>query len=317
MKKNLSTGIFIIILVYYMIHLAGCSTAGSVYETGVSTAKSAYGRVRGGIGQGEKPLLKKKILVLPIMDQAGMGEGMVEEVTAKMVNLLNKEGHFIVHKAGVSMTPMAKKRSAQFGIVIDPDLAQMTEEMGMNILITSILTPFEIHSRIVGVWPLKKTKREIEISLVVNVLDITNGTLFLTNLESKKIDLNLDEMEIREGRVKLDESTLNRILLPMLEDHASAVRGVLADQPWTGRLLSADKAAIMINAGKDVGIMEDRVFEVFGEGESIRSVSGKIIYLLGPKIGEIKATEVMQGYSLALPLSGAEFKAGYVIKLKD
>ena len=328
MKREGILSIFIIILAFFMIQTIGCGTAESVYETGartaksvyqtgVGTAKSAYGKVTGNHGSGDKSLLKKKILLLPIMDQAGIGEAKIEQMTAKLAELLNEDEHLMVHKAAMSMKPTSKGRSSQFGIVIDPELAQITEEMGMNILITAILTPFEVHSKKTGMWPVAKIKREIEISMVVNVLDITNGTLFLTNLESKRIKIDEDEMEIREGGMELDNLVLDKELFPILEDHALAVRDVLEDEPWTGRLLSADNNAIMINAGEDVGITEDRVFDVFAAGDSIRSASGQMLHLLGPKIGEIKVSEVMRNYSSAVPLSGDGFKAGYVIKMKD
>ncbi|MBW1912210.1 MAG: hypothetical protein JRI43_03360, partial [Deltaproteobacteria bacterium] len=74
---------------------------------------------------------------------------------------------------------------------------------------------------------------------------------------------------------------------------------------------------IIISAGEDVGLSAERVFEVFGRGDSIRSASGRSLYLLGPKLGEIKTVKVMESYSSAVPLAGEQFRPGQVIKLKN
>ena len=109
---------------------------------------------------------------------------------------------------------------------------------------------------------------------------------------------------------------LDKRLSEILEHQADAIIDGLNDKPWTGRVLSANRESIVINAGKDVGINKGKVFNVFGKGELIRSVSGRSIYLLGQKVGEIKTVKVMDSHSSATPVSGGSFKAGQVIRVK-
>jgi hypothetical protein len=58
------------------------------------------------------------------------------------------------------------------------------------------------------------------------------------------------------------------------------------------------------------------VFEVLGTGEIISSASGRSLALLGPKVGEIKVTEVMKDRALASVQEGSSFRAGQVIRFK-
>ncbi|MFC1868472.1 hypothetical protein ACFL0H_10100 [Thermodesulfobacteriota bacterium] len=161
----------------------------------------------------------------------------------------------------------------------------------------------------------------MEISISLNAMDVINGTLFLTNLEVKKIKIEKEvpegsEERLDDNRLDIDDKTLDKALRPILKNHSSLVIDALSHEPWSGKITLEGSKAIRINGGKDIGITEGRVFEVFGEGELIHSVSGRAYSFLGTKLGEIKTEKVMQDYSLAAPLKGQQFKDGQVIKLK-
>jgi len=310
MKRTILIGM---ILCLYLAQFSGCSTARSWYEAGAESVKSISSRVMPGDRHG----LKKKVFVFPLVDQAGIGEEKAREVTNTLIALLRRDGNLIVQMSEVPIPNTSGIRSPQLGIVIDPELAQMSEEKGMDVLITCILSPFETTSKKTGIWPWRKIRRDTEVSVYVNVLDTINSTLFLTNLESGKIRTSMDVSEKQGDKKGLDEKQLDGVLARIMSSQADAIRRVLNDYPWTGRLISVDNHNIRIDAGKDVGIKEGSVFEVFGAGESIRSASGQPLYLLGPKVGEIKTEEVTERYSSAIPLSDSQFEPGQVIRLKD
>jgi len=315
MKRGIFTRLSPIILSLFLIQVAGCSTIKSVYRSGTGTAKNIAKRVI----PGKKSGLKKRVLVIPVMDQAGVGEEKAAYITTTLVELLKKDKNILVYKSINPMGSTAKMKSPQYGIVIDPEMAKRAEEMGMNTLITSILNTFEVTSKKAGIWPFRKFRKEFEISMLVNALDITSGTIFLTNLESRKIKITVDEEESEEEKEKLviDDKRLDKGLSRILEKQVSVIRSGLANQPWSGRVVSVNTENVIINAGKDVGIAAGTVLDVFGKGEPIRSLSGQAYHLLGPKIGEIKAVEVMEDNSSAVPLTGGGFQAGQVIKLKN
>lgn len=313
MKRDIFLRFSLIIVLFLLIQSTGCSTIKSAYQISADTAKSLSRKVM----PGKKSGFKKRVLILPVLDQAGMGEAKMDQITATLVELLEKDGHLLLHKAPKSTPSFVKIKSPKFGIVTDPELAKQAEEMGMDILITSVLSPFEWISRKVGLWPLLRSRREVEISMVVNALDIINGTLFLTNPETRKLKIKIpdDEEEGVEYKKEIDDERLSEELSSILKQQASAIITGLKEHPWSGRILSASDE-IIINAGKDVGINKDSVFNVFGKGEPIRSVSGRPIYLLGPKVGEIKTVKVMDSHSSTVPLTNGSFKAGQIIRLK-
>ena len=189
----------------------------------------------------------------------------------------------------------------------------------MNVVITVVISPFETRSKKTGIWPFRGTKTEFEVSMVVNALDVTNGTLFLTNLESERVRAQVEgDFLVLEGKEpRIDEAALDKALPKIVKAQASAIADALQDHPWSGRILSADKEGVMISAGHDIGLKPESVFEVFARGEPIQSASGRSLFLLGPKVGEIKTVEIMETYAAAVPLGEARFNAGQVIRIKD
>ncbi|MFC1823646.1 hypothetical protein ACFL9T_13125 [Thermodesulfobacteriota bacterium] len=311
MRKT-NGGIYLLIP-FVILFLTSCSQTKSVYNSmSKSVSKSVSRTIRRS-----KSKLKKRVLVLPVLDQAGIGQERAEQLTSKLAQLLMEDEKLLVQTSSQPLPSIIKLRSPKFGIVIDPDLAKKAEEVGMNVLVTISLSPFEMKFKNKGIWPFKKVIREVEVSMVVNALDVINGTLYTTHLESRRVKMPEDDLLFEQDRKEMDMDMLDKQLIIILNDQADAIIESLRLQPWSGRVLSANKSAVMINAGRDVGVKEGSVFEVFGRGDAIDSASGRALYLLGPKVGEIKTAKVMETYSSADPLSGGNFKAGQVIKLRD
>lgn len=300
---------------------------------GCGTAKKVVQKVRS-----PQTDLKKRVLLLPILDQQGLGREKAGLLTQLLAEALERDPNLVVYTHEEPLPSTVTVRSPKFGIVIDPDLAQKAEEMGMNVLVTCVLNRFEVIGYDPGIWPLNKipvwpfTAKEpqLEVSMVVNALNITNGTLFLTNQEQVHLRVPTEEetqeelivVEDGERRSEMEmiaavpEAAKEEAFLEILDAQAEKLVEGLREQVWAGRVLSAGPEKIMINAGQDIGLSEGRVFEVFGRGDPIRSVSGRSLYLLGPKVGEIQTVQVMERYASAVPIDGANFRAGQVIREK-
>ena len=307
----------LLLLALFVILFAGpgCGRAKSVYT-------SVQGRFFNPLYKKAKPVndgLKKRVLLLPIMDHAELGDVKAEELTTLLQKTFEENGQFSVHRTQDPISSSIKFGSSQVETTVDPTLAKMAEEKGMNVLVTAVLNPFETHINRWGFWPVQRIKHELEISMVVNVLDITNGTLLLSRMASRKTKLPKDKDVDVDGKSerKIDKEDLEEILFSLIEDQASSVIGALETHPWSGRVLSASPESIIISAGKDIGLNPGSVFNVFEKGEAIRSANGRTLFPLGEKIGEIKTVKVMDRYASAVPVSGSLFRAGLVIRLKN
>lgn len=302
MKRVILTALISAMALWFLILGVGCGTTKSVYKK--VTFKDTP--------------LKKRVLVLPILDQAGVGEAKAEELTAKLVELLKEGEHLLVYRGTLPPPSRQRIRSPKFAVVIDPARIQEADQMGMNVLVAGVLNPSEMTARKWGYWPIQGVKREVEVSLLLNAYDIIDGTLFLTHLETRKIKVSTDNPEWEaEGKPKVDESKLEEELSDILEDQASTIRDELEEQPWRGKIMSVDGETIMINAGRDIGLSDGSMFQVYSKGERIRSLSGKYFYLLTSKVGEIKTVKVMDSQASTVPVNGGPFRPGQIITIKN
>lgn len=301
MKRLTLTGLISAIILFFLIQGIGCGTAKSVYRT-----------VRP-----EKGGLRKKVLLLPVLDRAGLGEAKMAQITDALIERLKEDEQLLVERGPNPRPSTRRARSPEFGIVVDPALIKSADELGLGVLIMGVLNPFEVTSRKRGIWPIRFMRHNVEVSLLINAFDVIDGTLFLTHLEARKIKISGDDLEVEGNPQKIDEEKLEKALSRIVEDQAETITEGLREQPWRGKVVSAEGETITINAGTDVGLTNDVVFEVFEIGEAIRSASGRNFYLLGQKVGEIKTVNVMQSRASAVPLSGKQFRAGQIIKVKD
>jgi hypothetical protein len=288
-------------------------------SSGCSTTKWVYGKISSSSSG-----LKKRAYVLSFWDQAGLGAEKTERLTDQFLSLLNKDGAFVIEWSRKYSTASDKARAPQFGIVADPEEARRASELGMNVMLTAVFSPMETQRIKTGIWPFRKIKDETTISMYVNAFDVINRTLLLTHLESIKIRTEAeiieedDEEPAEPQKIKpeINDETLMKSFSEIVESQAEEVRSVLSEKPWFGRIISSDASGTFIDAGSDVGVVPGNVFDVLGTGETIQSVSGQPIVLLGSKVGELKVTEVMKDRALASVEEGAPVRAGQIIRFK-
>jgi hypothetical protein len=314
MNKRMGTLIAFLCL---LILTEGCGFSKSVYESVSGTFSESYDSVFS-----DTPVLKKRLLVLPFVNQTGLGTEKVEEFTNVFLSHLNRDGYYLINRAPATPTPRAASRVPEFGIVADPDQAKRAAEMGMNVMITAVLSPHDVRTKKKGIWPFRKVVADVEIPMIVNAHDVVNGTLLLTNLESVMIETRVEEFDEFSdedpGKLKyeLDAEEVEKAWARILERQAAALNKKLKAQPWMGRILSVDSGGAVINAGKDVGLVVGAVFEVFTRAETIQSAGGRPVALMGPRIAELKVTDVRESQALATPLGDGQVEAGQIIRIK-
>jgi hypothetical protein len=315
MKKSIG---YLVILLCVFFLAGSCSYSRSVYETVAGTSSASLY----DLGFSGAPLLKKRVLVLPFLDQAGMGREKVGEFTEIFLSHFNKDDHYVIHMGSSLPTPMGMSRVPEFGIITDPVGAKKAADMGMNIMITAVLSPENARTRKKGIWPFRKVVADVEIPMIVNAYDVVNGTLVLTHLESVEIETDVEEFDPffdeEPGKLKyeLDPKQVDKAWAQILERQAQALNRKLKAQPWMGRILAVDSGGVLINAGEDVSLKPGVVFEVLGRAETIQSADGRSISLLGPRVGELKVTEINGDRALTTPLSDALVEVGQIIRIK-
>ena len=305
--KRLSELVFIILLPVFIL-TSGCSTTESLTRK-VLPASWARKILPG------QAYLKKHVMVFPLIDQAGLGPKMTAQLSRQFYDLLKKSPHLLLHEPPDGVFSSSSMKSPQFGVVTNSSLIDFAEGLGMNDLIIGVLNPVEISTQNTGWWPFDDWRKIYGVSVAVNVIDIASKTLLLTDVEVKEFSMSLEDAEEQDEETYV--KTISIETFPeIIEDQTPKVEWGLNAKHWTGRISAVENKTIMINAGKDVGLEPGNRFEVFTEGKSIRSGSGRTIYLFGANIGELEVKSVMEKHSLAESVSGGPFKAKQFIRFK-
>ena len=302
MNRAIITRLFLLTLVFCLIQGFGCSSL-----------KKASTKI---IPEGG-PVIKKKVLVSQIINLAGVGSVSIERSTAILSSLLKEEDEIIVHITDEYEPSDKDIRSHQTKIILDPGLIEKADKMGMNVLITAVLNPLDTFSKKMGVWGFRKYEKVTEISMIINVFDISTNTLYSSNYASTNVVIEGDQSEDPMNQREIDENILNQAIIRILDEEIPIIMETIRKRPWAGRLILTEDNHIMINGGRDIGLTEDIIFEVFAKGESIRSLRGSELPVLGPKIGEIKVINVTNDRSSAIILTGEKFKTGQMIRVKS
>ena len=259
--------------------------------------------------------LKKRVMIFPFVDQAGVGPEITKKLGHDFYQHLRETPNLLLYDPPDGVFSTQAMESPQFGVVTSSKLVDIATDMGMNALIIGVLNPVEIAVHKTGIWPFDGWKRIYTVSAAINVIGTASKTLIYTDIALEEYDMSLEESEQLDQENYIQKITLEA-LPDLINNLGSTLDFKVSDEPWTGKIVAVDGDTIMINAGKEVGLEDEAVFEVYSVGESISSGTGRTIHLLGETVGEIKVTSVMEKHSLAEPLDGGPFKAKQFIRLK-
>jgi hypothetical protein len=288
--------------------LMGCSETRSVTENVKSTVVNTLT---------PDAALAKRVLVLPLVDLAGVGADKAAEIDAAFFDRLRakESSHYTLHKAPPGLKAESAVRAPEFCYGTRPEVVAWAEKHGMHALVHGVLNPIETKTEKKGIWPFKGVARIYEVSMIFNVVDAASGTLYLNHIESKQMTRSVEDFEYADDEQILTE-VLDDALPGILKKQASAVSEELSEEPWSGKILSVDEGQVLIDAGADVGVRPGQLFHVYAAGESIRCQTGREFELLGRKVGEVKASSVMENRTIAVAESGGPFVPGQVIRFK-
>ncbi len=259
--------------------------------------------------------LKKRVMIFPFVDQADVGPEMTKKLSNDFYAHLRETPNLILYDPPDGVFSTQAMESPQYGVITSSKLVDIAEDMGMNALMIGVLNPVEVAVHKTGIWPFDSWKKLFTVSASINVIQTASKTLLYSDVATREYDIDLEEAGQLDQENYIRKITLEA-LPELIDDLGSSMDFKVSDEPWTGRIVAVDGDTIMINAGKEVGLEGEAVFEVFSLGESVSSGGGRTIRLLGENIGEIKVTSVMEKHSLAEPLNGGPFEARQFIRLK-
>lgn len=271
-----------VIFSFSVLSASGCGMAGWLVKA-VSPSKASP---------------KKRVLVLPLEDKAGLDPGVSEKVNADFISRLRANTQLIIHEptSGFSLAGGGKGQTAYAPTTT---LVARAGEMGMHFLVKGAVNAVESSVKKTGLWPFRRVKKEYQLSILLDIYDTTTRTLAETKVLSGSIRLEMEE-GLEHSMKEVMEELSNDVLPGLVRKHAEAASKRLSSLPWSCAVVSAKEKEIEFGAGEDLGIRVGDLFEVYAEGEEIIAGSGRPVYLIGKRIGLAKVATVMPQRSVAV-----------------
>lgn len=312
MGDGLFKKIFVLVILVFLPAMFACGTAKTLSNAGADAVTATADLLI----PDKKPILKKKVLIAPVINQSGINNNMGEDIREVLISNLYQDKFLLIKKLSKASEEKFNPRTLQYGIVIDTDQVAQAQEAGMNILISCIFHPIETEIKRKGIWPLRENKRIISISISINAIDTTNNTFIVS--ENESISMKTDEEDPDDTiEWKPDISLIEKGVNSVLEKLSDYTSEKLRQYSWQSKVYKTENNMYIIKAGKDVGINQNTIFELYAKGEPITSFTGNEYFTLGNKLGETGVISLSQGESvLGITLDSDQNKNIEVIRVK-
>jgi hypothetical protein len=274
----------------------GCAGAGSIVKA-ISPGKAGP---------------KKRVLVLPLKDQAGFSPQTVEKLNSDFINRLRSSPQMVVFEPASAFKAGQSPAGSQRTGAIPLSVLQKASDMGMQAVVSVRINAVETTPRKTGIWPFRRAKKAYRAGLLLDIFDTATRTLAESSLMEDEISVRVEEdsdQDIKEIMEQLSSDIMPRLFIKQ----AQAAVKRLSSIPWSGRVLAVKDQHIEISGGEDVGLRQGDILDVFSRGEEIISGEGKPVYLLGRKLGLVKVESVMSDRSITSPLTGMDFSSAEIV----
>ncbi len=310
MKTGDFRKLLILIVLIALISTLSCSAGRDVYEVS-SIAVDSFSDL---ILPDEKPVLKKKILIAPVINKAGFSDLQAEEIKQDCISYLSKDKYLLITSVKKIGDGESVSLLKQYGTVTNPEYVKTAEEMGMNIFLTCIVNPIEVTEKRTGIWPLRKDSYKVLVSISINALDTVNGTYIVFEDRTANIKIKKEDTGAADKWIP-DYNMLKSDISSVIKKLCSDVVEKLRKQHWESKV-TVDNDNIVIQAGTDIGIKENTVFEVYKKGEPIESLYKDEYYTFGEKIGEAGIKSLSENKTVLAATINGDIKDAAFIRVK-
>ena len=294
---------------------SGCSTT-KKFAKSVSNIPS---KITESISSDDRPALRA--MLLPILDYGSYGEERTANITLQYIEAFEQISRIKISESPPDFTWPTMEKMPEFGVTPPHELADFAKAHGVDAVITIILNPIENQTEVSGIWPFKSIAVQLNISSIVNVIDVPSSTILASHEAKEHIAYPVSELEFQEESDVYDR-IVKKIFPELIAEQIGSVRSSLREIPWTGKIVALEtNGDLVINAGTDISLKPGIKLNVFEEGDSITCKSGIKLFLRGKNIGDIVISDVSETTAKATPAikkneDEISFKIGQSVRIK-
>ena len=255
--------------------------------------------------------------------QVEIDQGMTEQLTDSLM----QSRRFVVLERADLEDVLKEQNFAATDRTTAEGGAQKGQVARAQILIMGAITEFEASAGGGGQgigykgFQLEMAKNTAHLAVVIRLVDSSTGQV----LASQRVEGHAEEGGLGVGYANSNfnihdagfkKTPIGKAMQIAIDNAVEFIAQRLDHVQWKGRVALVKDGKVYINAGHDCAIVEGDQFEVLHRGESI--VDPETGLNLGSEekpAGVVEASQVMDRYTIATPVSGEGFDRGDTVRL--
>lgn len=277
--------------------------------------------------------LKKKAIVGTFEDKSDHhwyhgndpGEGMAD----MLITALVKSGKFRVYER-MALDELLTEKNLSLSDLANPGTeAAKKLEIG-DVLVKATITEFGYKEETLGGTAKKVLGKSIgggvttytaRVGVDLRIVSVGTSEILLAEdvaetEDSKSLGVSTEDFSFNDEK-SFDEHVVGKATRKVINRIVELVSKQTDNMPWTGVLIVADDL-MFIDAGTEIGIKSGMEFDVKRQSKIVtHPKTGKVLKIVYDDIGRIKATEVEEGVTTVVPVSGSGFVNEDIVEFKN
>ena len=249
------------------------------------------------------------------------GRGMAD----MLITALIKSGKFRIFERAALDEILAEKNLSMSDLANPGVEAARKVEIG-DILVKGVITEFGYKeetiggsiSKLAGRGGVKNYSGRVAVDLRLVSIG-TSEVLWADSVDksqsSKSLTLSTSKFSFGDQK-RFDDHVVGKATRKVVDAIVKKLEEQTKRLPWTGILVTADEF-LFIDAGSEIGLAAGMQFEVKRlEKEVKHPRDGRVLKRIYKDVGVVEATEVEEGVTTVVAVSGSGFETGDIITLK-
>lgn len=256
--------------------------------------------------------------------QVNIGDGMSEMLT----DALMQSGNFIVLERQDIEGVLEEQNFGASGRTTSQGGAKIGKINRAQILIKGAITEYSASKsgggqglNIKG-FSIGGSSNKGHVAVIIYLYDTTTGQV----IASQRCEGTADSGGMKVGFTNKDwglksgghkSTPIEKATQMAIDKAVSFISAKMSRVPWQGRIIKADNSKIYLNVGSAGGINVGDEFNVYQEGEALVDPdTGLNLGSEATRIGRVQVVQVKDKFSIATPVSGANFEKNNIVRFE-
>lgn len=233
---------------------------------------------------------QKVVAIMPIKNNVNTRYSSVaaKTMTDELINVFVNSGMYTVVERGQLDQVIGEMGFSSTGMVDSNSVIEIGKLSGAQYILVGNVSMADVYQSVIPLTTIKTFRAKV--GMIYRLIDAKTGKILLSS--SVEDQHTIDEVT---GSDFSEEILLHKACSNVAE---KILKEIQKKNPVIGNILDVNGEEVYIDLGTDSGLRVGETLMVFKEGAPIYGKNGEIVTTRIIELGEIKVTQVEEGYSI-------------------